>query len=78
MAGEALQALVEQLHARPIGMEEMSIEQIRANVEALAAPAPEDVTCEAVTANGVPAEWIAAPNAATDRVILFCCLTATC
>ena len=30
-----------------------------------------DVTCEPVDAGGVPAEWIAAPGAIADRVILY-------
>ncbi|MES1990116.1 MAG: alpha/beta hydrolase [Pseudomonadota bacterium] len=34
-------------------------------------PTPADVTLEKVSANGVPAEWSAAPNAAKDRVILY-------
>ncbi len=34
-------------------------------------PSGGEVTCEAVSANGVKAEWITANNAAPDRVILY-------
>jgi epsilon-lactone hydrolase len=38
---------------------------------AMAAPAQPDVKCERLSAGGVDAEWIAAPNAAADRAVLY-------
>lgn len=34
-------------------------------------PAPEDVKAEPVDVNGVEAEWVSAPNARPDRIILY-------
>ncbi len=34
-------------------------------------PTAEDITCERVGVGGVPAEWIVAPEAQNDRVILY-------
>ena len=73
MASSELQALVQQLRSRPIAEEGVSIEQMRAGYEemAKAMPVPEDVRREPVMAGTVLAEWIAAPGAADDRVILY-------
>jgi acetyl esterase/lipase len=40
-------------------------------MEKVAERVASDVTCEAVEAGGVKAEWIVPPNAAQDRVILY-------
>jgi acetyl esterase/lipase len=40
-------------------------------MERISERVPADVICEKVNAGGVTAEWIAAPGAATDRVILY-------
>ncbi len=73
MASEQLQQVVEMLRSRPIAAPGQSVQEIRAGYEQMAAafPIPEDIRREAVTANGVPAEWVAAPNAAEDRLILY-------
>ena len=49
-----------------------SIKEARANLEGVSSwvPLPSDTTVEPVVAGGVPAEWVSAPCAASDRVIL--------
>ena len=48
-------------------------QEMRANFEDLAknTPIPPDIKQEKVSAGGVPSEWIAAPNASADRVVLY-------
>ena len=55
------------------GKERTTIEQVRAGTEEFLAPfrPSADVVCEPVNAGGVAAEWIVAPGAADDRVLIF-------
>jgi len=46
-------------------------QEFRAVFEEMAVPPPPDIKSERVSANGVPAEWITAPGAANDRVVLY-------
>jgi epsilon-lactone hydrolase len=46
-------------------------EEMRAAMDEMAEPHQPDVKCERVSANGVDAEWIAAPNAAANRAVLY-------
>jgi acetyl esterase/lipase len=48
-------------------------QEMRANFEQLGnnTPIPEDIKQEKVSAGGVPATWISAPNAVADRVVLY-------
>jgi epsilon-lactone hydrolase len=71
MSQEQLQAIIEQLKANPV-LEQPEIEAQRAGFEQMAEmfPVPADVKCEPVTAGTVKAEWVTAPGAASDRVIL--------
>jgi len=73
MASEQLQALIQQLRSQPIPAPGESIPEARARFEQMYGmfPFPDDVRREPVTANGVPAEWIVAPGAAEDRVIIY-------
>ena len=50
-----------------------TIQGFRTAYEELAAefPTADDITCERVGMGGVPAEWIVAPEAEKDRVILY-------
>jgi epsilon-lactone hydrolase len=50
-----------------------TIEEMRTNAEAmvLLLPLAEDIQCEPVDAEGVSAEWVFAPGAADDRLILY-------
>lgn len=57
-----------------VAREASTIEEMRTNIAAAASQfnqVAEDVRCEPVNVGGVSAEWIAAPNAATDRVLLY-------
>lgn len=47
------------------------VEMRAAMEQSLALPPEKDIKSEAVNAGGVPAEWVCAPNAASDRVILY-------
>ena len=46
-------------------------QEMRAAFEEMAAPVAADIKTERVNAGGVDAEWIAAPGAAADRVVLY-------
>jgi len=48
-----------------------SVERMRGAMEKVSERVARDVKCEAVSAGGVPAEWIVPPEAAEDRVILY-------
>jgi len=72
MASPQLQSLIQTLRSRP-GREEITIEQARAGLEALAEivkPAA-DVQCEPVDVDGVPGEWVAASNADPERIVYY-------
>jgi monoterpene epsilon-lactone hydrolase len=70
MPSQQLQTVIKILTSAPVPE---TIEGRRAAMETLAqlAPIPDDVQCQPVDAGGVPGEWIAAPNADADRVILY-------
>lgn len=71
MSREQLAAIVEMLRSQPIVRP--SVEETRAGLEDMgqAFPVAPDVRCQSVHAGTVPAEWVAAPGAAEDRVILY-------
>ena len=64
-------ALVAQLRTQPLLAP--TIAETRANFEQLGKsfPVAGDVSVEKVSADGVPAEWITAPGAKSDRVVLY-------
>ena len=70
MASQELEAIIQEMRSGP-KLADLSVEEQRSAMDAIAAqfPLAEDVKCETVDAGGVPAEWIAAPGVATDRVI---------
>ncbi|MGC2445439.1 alpha/beta hydrolase [Candidatus Binatus sp.] len=70
MASEQLNKVIERIKSQPQNPS-ASMEQRRAGMEKISERVPADVTCEKVSAGGVNAEWIAAPGAAADRVILY-------
>lgn len=67
-----LQTIIQTLRAQPRD-DNRSFEEIRAGFEELAQmfPVAADVEHKPVDAGGVPAEWVAAPGAAADRVIFY-------
>ena len=69
MASEQLNKVIERIKSQPQNPS-ASIEQRRAGMERISERVPADVICEKVSAGGVNAEWIAAPGASADRVIL--------
>ncbi len=70
MASEQLGKVIERIKSQPQNPN-ASMEQRRAGMERISERVPADVICEKLSAGGVPAEWIAAPAAAADRVILY-------
>jgi monoterpene epsilon-lactone hydrolase len=70
MASEQLKDVIERIKSQPQNPS-ASVEKRRAAMERIRERVATDVTCEPVDAGGVPAEWIAAPGAVKDRVILY-------
>jgi epsilon-lactone hydrolase len=70
MASEQLGKVIERIKSQPQNPN-APIEQRRAGMERISERVPADAICERVKAGGVNAEWIAAPGAMADRVILY-------
>jgi len=70
MASKQLKNVIERIKSTPQNPN-ASIEARRAGMERISEHVARDVTCEPVDAGGVRAEWIAAPGAIADRVILY-------
>src|SRR6266404_1972965 len=70
MITEQLKNVIERIKSQPQNPN-ASIEKRRAGMEWISEHVASDVSCEPVNAGGVPAEWIAAPGAVQDRVILY-------
>jgi len=74
MASEQLKKVLEIIKSQPLGgggPGKPTVEKMRAAMEKVAERVAADVQCEPVEAGGVKAEWIVAPGAAADRVILY-------
>nr|7AT2_A Chain A, EstD11 S144A [uncultured bacterium]7AT2_B Chain B, EstD11 S144A [uncultured bacterium]7ATD_A Chain A, EstD11 S144A [uncultured bacterium]7ATD_B Chain B, EstD11 S144A [uncultured bacterium] len=72
MASEALTMIVNLLRSqRPL--QEPTVEQMRAGLEAMAqmSPLPADVELTTVDAGGVPGAWVRVPESDPDRVVLY-------
>jgi len=65
MAKDAMKAMMESGATTP--------QELRVVFEKFAAgtPMPPDIKCEKVSAGGVEAEWISAPNSSSDRAVLY-------
>ena len=72
MPSEQLQMVIDMLRAFPPSSTS-SMQEARANLEALAsgAPVPEGARCEAVLVAGVPCEWITGAGATAAGAILY-------
>ena len=72
MASPQLDEIIQQLRAQPFS-EKTPLEQTRADFEAFAAmfPPAADIKREPVSADGVPAEWITAPNSSDAITVLY-------
>lgn len=74
MASEQLTAVLELLKSRRQGSSDNpTVEERRAGFEALASflGASDGISTEAVDANGVPSEWVTAPEADSTRAMLY-------
>ncbi len=70
MASQQLAKVLEIIASQPSNPN-APIDRMRAGMEKVAERVAPDIKCEPVDAAGVPAEWIIAPNAASDRAILY-------
>lgn len=72
MASPELDLVVQMLRAQP-PVAETDVAERRAGLERMTAAAvlAEDVACEPVSADGVPAEWVVAPGADPGRALLY-------
>ncbi|MGH2686544.1 MAG: alpha/beta hydrolase [Actinomycetota bacterium] len=71
MASPQLQEIVQLLRSAPPLAPDAPVEELRASMAAWAQPPPADVTVDPVDAGGVPAEWVNAPGADADHVMLW-------
>src|SRR5713226_816718 len=71
MASEQLNKVLAIIRSVPPAKPDTTIGQMRGAMEKVAERVAPDVKCEKLEAGGVPAEWIVAPGAAEDRVILY-------
>ena len=69
MASQELEAVKEMLGA--IDLSAGTLEERRALMDSFGQAAPEGVAVTPVDAGGVPAEWVVAPEADDDRVLLY-------
>jgi len=70
MASQQLAKVLEILKSQPSNPD-ASIERMRAGMEKVAERVAPDIKCDPVDVDGVAGEWIAAPNAASDRAMLY-------
>jgi epsilon-lactone hydrolase len=69
MASEELTVLREMLSA--VDLDRLTVTERRAAAESVASQPPPGTSVDPVDAGGVPAEWVAAPGADSDRVLLY-------
>jgi len=70
MASQQLAKVLEIIKAQP-SKPGVSVERMRAGMEKVAERVASDVRCDPVEIGGVHGEWIVAPGAADNRVILY-------
>lgn len=70
MASEQLAKVIERIKSAPSNPN-ATVEQRRAGMEKISERVAPDVNCTPVVAGGVKSEWIAPPESAQDRVILY-------
>ena len=73
MSQQQLQAIVEMLRSQPVVNPNASVEEARAGFEQVASmfPVDADIKREVVSAGGVKAEWVSAPDADAGRAVLY-------
>jgi monoterpene epsilon-lactone hydrolase len=72
MASQELHTVISMLKERPV-VANPTVEEMRAGLEILSTvfPVASDVALEPVDAGGVAAEWVTAPGATPERIILY-------
>ncbi|MHB8384738.1 MAG: alpha/beta hydrolase fold domain-containing protein, partial [Candidatus Binataceae bacterium] len=70
MASEMFTKVVQIVRAQPMNPKAAPAER-RAAMEKISEHVARDVTCTPVDVGGIPAEWVEAPGAEVDRVILY-------
>ena len=73
MSQQQLQTIVEMLRSQPVVNPNASVEEARAGFEQVASmfPVDADIKREVVSAGGVKAEWVRAPDADAGRAVLY-------
>jgi len=73
MSQQQLQTIVEMLRSQPVVNPNASVEEARAGFEQVASmfPVDADIKREVVSAGGVKAEWLSAPDADAGRAVLY-------
>ena len=73
MSQQQLQAIVEMLRSQPVVDPNASVEEARAGFEQVASmfPVDADIKREVVSAGGVKAEWVSAPDTDAGRAVLY-------
>jgi epsilon-lactone hydrolase len=73
MSQQQLQAIVEMLRSQPVVNPNASVEEARAGFEQVASmfPVDADIKREVVSAGGVKAEWVSAPDTDAGRAVLY-------
>jgi len=71
MASPQFEKLVNLIRSSKQPAGDHPVEKLRAGMERTSLPPGEDITTTTVEAGGVPAEWVDAPGAAADRVVLY-------
>jgi len=73
MSQQQLQTIVEMLRSQPVVNPNASVEEARAGFEQVASmfPVDADTKREVVSAGGVKAEWVSAPDADAGRAVLY-------
>ena len=73
MSQQQLQTIVEMLRSQPVVNPDASVEEARAGFEQVTSmfPVDADIKREVVSAGGVKAEWVSAPDADAGRAVLY-------
>ena len=73
MSQQQLQTIVEMLRSQPVVNPNASVEEARAGFEQVTSmfPVDADIEREVVSAGGVKAEWVSAPDADAGRAVLY-------
>jgi len=73
MSLQQLQAIVQMLRTQPAIKPDATVEEARAGFEQIAGmfPVDADIKREAVSAGGISAEWVSAPDADAGRAMLY-------